>query len=242
MRKNDAPDAAAHLAVHSMIERLSKDFELGRELKPELRESLLAGESVYDHELDVVLPPRYRALSELHWSPLEVARKIAELLKPTPKARFIDIGSGCGKLCLLLAMLTDLEISGIEQREDLHRVAVDLCEANIPGRVRLIHGNMLSLDWSKYDVFYLYNPFHEHFFGKLGEILPIDRAIPLSRRSFAQYVDEVFRQLVLLRPGQRVITFHGYGGKMPPSMKFIESHKIENGTLQLWEKSATAAP
>ena len=219
----------------SLLDRLSTSSADSRRLPPNLLESIVSGEKTYDFEFDQALPPRLRALADIHWSPIEVARTIAFALKDCPRARFIDIGAGPGKLCLLLALMTDWEIYGIEQREDLVTVARQICDENAPGRVHMIHGNMLTLDWDHFDIFYLYNPFQEHMCGRDGTV-PIDRKIHMTRRFYAKYVDEVFRQLVLLKAKQRVITFHGYGGRLPTSLKLLKSWQIEKGTLSIFEK------
>lgn len=219
----------------SLIDRLPISSSRSAQLSNIFFDSLLANDRVEDFEFDQILPPKFRALADTHWSPIEVARRIAAVAKDQPRARFVDIGSGAGKLCLLLALLTDLDITGIEQRNDLVKISQELCDANAPGRVQFIHGNMLTLDWDQFDIFYLYNPFQEHTCCQSRDDV-IDRNVQLSRKTYAKYIDEVFRQLVLLKPKKKVITFHGYGGRMPKSLKLLESFRIENGTLQIWEK------
>ena len=201
-----------------------------------LIEALVSGGAIYDFEFDQVLPARFRAITDIHWSPVEVARQIAFALRDRPKARFVDVGAGPGKLCLLLALLTDLEISGIEQRKDLVEVARQICAVNAPGRVEFIHGNMLTLDWDRFDVFYLYNPFQEHICTHQQTDHVIDHRIRFGVKAYIEYINEIFRQLELLKPKKRVITFHGYGGSFPASMKLLESYRIERGTLNIWEK------
>ncbi len=100
---------------------------------------------------------------------------------------------------------------------------------------RILRTNELSIDWNQFDVFYLFNPFQEQI-CRSEDTEPIDRRIQLSRKTFEKYVSEVFRQLELLKPKKTVITFHGYGGKFPSSLKLRESFHIENGVLNIWEK------
>jgi hypothetical protein len=131
--------------------------------------------------------------------------------------------------------MTTIEIHGIEQREDLFKISQAVVKENHLERVCLTHGNMLDLDWSKYDVFYFYNPFQEHTHDG-SDVGLIDKNIDLDRKYYMQYVNEVFRQMSHLKPGKKVITFHGYGGVMPQSMKLLNSYHVENGDLGLWEK------
>ena len=219
--------------IHSETDSLLTTHS--RRLSQHFIEALVSNGSVQDFEFDQILPPHLREIADIHWSPVEVARKIALVLGRRPGTRFIDIGAGPGKLCLLLALLTDLTISGIEQRKELVDVARQLCEANAPDRVRLIHGNMLTLDWDQFDVFYMFNPFQEHVTTR-DEIEMIDRKIQMTKKLYAKYVDEVLRQIGLLKHGKMVITFHGYGGKLPSSLRLLESFEIDNGTLDIWEK------
>jgi len=218
-----------------MLEGLSNDFEAPPILSSEIIQNIQAGKPVEDIEFDQIYPPRIRALSKVQWSSIEVARRIAFLVGTNSTARFIDIGSGVGKLCVLLSLLTDMEIYGIEQREDLFSVSRTVVKNNHLKNIYLIHGNMMKLDWSKYDVFYFYNPFQEHNCGSWEGGL-IDKNIDLDRKHYAQYISEAFRQMTWLKPGKKVITFHGYGGLIPPSMKLLNSCQVNNGDLCLWEK------
>lgn len=216
-----------------------EEFVPNLRLPEEVVQSLTYGDPVSDFEIDQVLPSRLRDLSDIQWSSVRVARTIARLLKDSGKARFIDLGCGVGKLCLLLALTTDLQVFGIERRASLAEFARRLNESNAPGRVSILHGDALDLNWDAYDILYLYNPFFEHKFNKASPSL-IDRDIELGNETFGKYVDGAHRRLCLLRPGQRVITYHGYGGAMPKTMKLIESVRIDRGSVKLWEQAGTA--
>lgn len=219
----------------SLIERLPVSQRPKQRLSRQFLDILESKDSIHDWEFDQILPSRFRAISEVHWTPIEVARKIALSLKDRPQSKFIDVGSGAGKLCLLLALMSELEIYGIEQRLDLVKISREICEENAPGRVKIMSGNMLDLDWNQYDIFYLYNPFQEHLCGVDVAGL-IDGKIQPNRKTFSKYTNEVFYQLTLLKPRKRVITYHGYGGRMPASLKPIQRCIIGTGTLVVWEK------
>lgn len=219
-----------------ILEGLSKDFEAPPVIPKKVIRSLQAGDPINDIDFDQIYPPRVRALSDVQWSSIKVARHVADMIGKDSKDRFIDIGSGVGKLCVLLSLLTKLEIYGVEQREDLFKIAQKVIDENQLARIHLSYGNMLSLDWSLYDIFYLYNPFQEHTCGVYEGGL-IDKNIDLDRKYYAHYISEVFRQMSWLEPGKRVIIFHGYGGIMPPSMKLLESRHVNKGELCLWVKT-----
>lgn len=206
-------------------------------IAPEAVREIQGSDDFPDVEFDKIYPPRMAKMSNTQWSSLKVAHRIADMVGKNSKSRFIDIGSGIGKLCTLLHFLTDLEIFGIEQRKDLFEVSQAIAKANSLNRLHFIHGNMLDLNWEDYDIFYLYNPFQEHLCTYTDFAL-IDKNIELDRKYYVQYLDEVFRQMTWLAPGKKVITFHGYGGRMPPSMSFLNSCPVDNGELCLWEKKS----
>ncbi|MDG0818187.1 methyltransferase domain-containing protein [Bdellovibrio svalbardensis] len=216
---------------------LSSKFSAPPIISAEMIQKIQGLEEIDDAEFDSIYPPRIRAISDIQWSSIAAAHHIADLIGRNSKYRFIDIGSGVGKLCTLLSFLTELEIFGIEQRKNLFEVSKAIAQENALDRVHFIHGNMLDLNWSDYDIFYFYNPFQEHICDDT-DIALIDRDIDLDRKHYVQYVSEVFRQMTWLTPGKKVITFHGYGGQMPSTMKFLDSRPVDNGELCLWEKVA----
>ena len=87
--------------------------------------SLRAGWELTDLEFDRVYPSWVRRLSDMHWTPVEVARRAAALLAVDPTTRVLDVGSGVGKFCLIGALTTRATFVGIEQRENLVTVARD---------------------------------------------------------------------------------------------------------------------
>ena len=198
-------------------------------------DALSSGDIVQDFEFDQILPPRFRAISDEHWSSVEAAYAIIQMIKDSSVKTFVDLGAGPGKLSLLLALMSDLEITAIERRRNLVEIGRKICEANAPERVRFIHGDLFDLDWGAFDVLYLFNPFLEHTCGPLEVI---DQNIALGRKSYNKSVGSAFRHLCLLNSGQRVITFHGYGGRMPDSLKLVRSARVGAGTMKMWEQSS----
>lgn len=86
-------------------------------LSKQVMDALRAKYLVLDSEFDRILPFRYQTVSEIHWTPIDVAVAIAQMVENLPTRRFIDLGAGTGKLCVLLALMTDHFISGVESSE-----------------------------------------------------------------------------------------------------------------------------
>src|SRR5258706_11599068 len=124
--------------------------------------ALAAGHLVSDLEFDRLLPQEMRPLSERHWTPLETAARAAELLCGMGASQVLDVGSGVGKFCIIGALTTRAEFTGIEQRAHLVEVARTLTLQHHIPRTDFVHGQMEDLDWSEFDGIYFFNPFHEH--------------------------------------------------------------------------------
>ena len=200
----------------------------------DLIERLQSRQYVDDTEFDRVFPAYYQLQSSIHWSSILVAYQIAEWIELFNKNKLVDIGCGVGKLCLLLGILTKYEIFGIEQRLKLVLVAKQIIEKNKFENISITQMNMLDLDWEDFDIYYLYNPFQEHLINSGISIL--ERDLDFDRKFYAQYTSEVYKQLCTAKPGKVLITFHGYGGSVPPGWKMIASKHIDDGELTMWIK------
>jgi len=197
-------------------------------------QKLRSGRNDGDRFFDRVFPERLRLISFVQWSPIEVALTIAAWLKKDmPNARFVDMGSGVGKLCLVLSLVSDLRVMGIEQRDYLVEIARMIAKRNSI-HAQFEHMNCIDVDWEQHDVFYFYNPFQEHV--ALGEFHLIDDKIDLDRKFHVEYTERVHQELRKMAPGKRLITFHGFGGRIPRSLRLIRSARVGNGKLCMWEK------
>jgi SAM-dependent methyltransferase len=197
-------------------------------------ESMLANDVWADRLFDKLLPQTYQKLSSRQWTPSAVVRRVAQLLENVSGRKIIDIGSGVGKFCILLGIFSDLEIFGIEQRRNLFEVSENIRNQNLLKRVTFINGNMVDLPWEDFDILYLYNPFQEHLLD--NGWTRIDKGIRFDPGLFAQYTDEIFRQLAWAQKGKLLITYHGYGGIVPSTWNVIYRTNINGGELCMWEK------
>ena len=198
-----------------------------------LCERLRCGAPVDDVEVDALYPEWARRLSEQHWTPLDVCLRAAELLAVDERATVLDVGAGVGKFCLAGAARSGARFVGVEQRRRLVDVARDVCGRAGLHNVELIHDDVMRLDWTRFDGFYLYNPFYEH----LASYLPrIDDEPALSPQLFAHQVVLACVKLLSARPGARVVSYHGFGGPMPLGFRRLSREPAGSDYLELWEK------
>lgn len=194
---------------------------------------LRAGQRVSDEKFDQIYPEPIHRLSDMHWTPVRVAKRAAELLVAKDGARILDVGSGAGKFCLVGALTTKGVFTGVEQRDQLVTMSRGIAERHGVQRVSFIHGNMMEVDWRDYDGFYLFNPFVENLYE---ERCKIDDAVSCTWYFYQKYIRFVQRMLFRALPGTRVATYHGFGGDMPPDYALALREPIASDEIRLWVK------
>jgi SAM-dependent methyltransferase len=205
-----------------------------RSKSQEIFRALRSGSQQSDREFDVVFSTETRQLSFAHWTPVRVAVCAAEMLVTGPGTRVLDIGCGSGKFCLIGAATQAASFSGIDLRRHLLLEGQAIAESADISNVEFIHGNMIDLDWSDYNAFYLYNPFFENV------CMPamIDETVPLKPEYFFLYVEAVQMKLMALPVGTRVVTYYGFGGEMPEGYSMTANMEIGSDFLQCWIKKS----
>ncbi len=197
-----------------------------------VRRLLQTGEGVPDRTFDRLYPHHVRELSLAFWTPVRVAMRAVELLDPA-RRRVLDVGSGVGKFCLVAATLTGAEVTGIEHRADLVRIATGAAE-RLGVRARFVRGELADIDWDAFDAFYFYNPFFEN----VHEDNHIDETVELSRRRLDAALRHASEALARPRPGTRVVTYHGLGGPMPSTYQLVTSECAGSDKLKLWTQTS----
>jgi SAM-dependent methyltransferase len=181
-----------------------------------------------DHEFDLLYPASQRFRSWLHWTPVEVAQRASTLLAPVAGERILDVGSGVGKPCLVGALTTEAQWFGIERDARMVVAATEAAKRlGVAGRTSFRLGDMELLDWSRYDAFYLFNPFGEILYGHDDDALE-------RRIRYATSIEIVQERLATARQGTRVVTYHGFGGDMPPELELVHREPKRDGDLCLW--------
>lgn len=225
------------MEIETLYRKLSSTEKRSERLK-KLVDDLRTGRKVTDFRFDHIYPPSIRKLSSPHWTPVEVAVRAAELLVTGNSSRILDVGSGCGKFCTVAGLSSPGQFTGIEQRFRLFDTARRAAEDLEASRVSFVHGNMTELDWSRFDAFYLFNPFYENVMRSIR----IDDTVSLNEDRFNRYVEIVRTKLRVARPGTRVVTYHGFGGDLPSDYLRLKKEPIGTSFLELWVKSDISHP
>jgi hypothetical protein len=217
----------------------SLEGQLRRDLEQEeafemfrLFERLRIGAHVWNAQFDRILPLCWRRFSVTQWTPLQVARRAAQLLVTSPESRVLDVGSGPGKFCFVGALATLGHFTGVEQRPHLVNFSRSFAQRYDIPRVDFVCANAGDLDWGQYNAFYFYNPFYEN----LDPARRIDDHMELSPSLFDQYISMTQERLAKAAPGTRVVTFHGMGGDMPDGYERVLQEFQDIGFLELWVK------
>ena len=194
-----------------------------------LRLALRRGGALSDRDFDRLYPPHVRELSRAFWTPVRVAQRASELLDVSKGKRTLDVGAGVGKFCIVAAAATGAEVTGVEHREDLVRIArVTADRVEVPAR--FVHGGLSAVDWAEFEAFYFYNPFFEN----VHRDNHIDERVELSAQRFEADLGAAFEALARARVGTRVVTYHGLGAPLPPTYRLVANESAGSDMLKLW--------
>ncbi|MGY0036481.1 methyltransferase domain-containing protein [Pedobacter sp. NJ-S-72] len=194
-------------------------------------ESILLPSDYYlnDTVFDSFLPEKLRKISKIHWTPLAISKKAASFLAPVSGSKILDIGSGVGKFCIAAAhFFPDSEFHGIEQREDLHDIALQAQQRSGANNVQFINGNFTQLNLDIYDSIYFYNSFAEN----LIDVGRIDNSVDYSPGLYTYYSNYLCRVLDNMPTGTRLVTYHGYEHEIPIAYEIVEQD--DQKPLKMW--------
>lgn len=184
-----------------------------------------------DEQFNQLYPLSIQVLARRHWTPLGVARKVANFLAADNNVRILDIGSGVGKFCLSAAYYKPKAFYyGVEQRKNLISHAENAREILHIENVSFLHGNFTQLDFKNYNHFYFYNSFYENLVGTDK----IDDGIDYSGELYNYYNRYLYRQLEEKPGGTRLATFHSLEDEIPKSYHEVGS-EFDN-LLKFWIK------
>jgi Methyltransferase domain len=205
-------------------------------------ESALAGQLASgrlpgDARFDELFGDRLIALSSLHFTPVAVAARAAAWLTEGGATEVADLGAGAGKFCLVGAAVTAANFTGLEAREGLVRVARDVARRLGLTTARFAVADVLTAPLTRFDAFYICNPFAE------GEAEPdewLDPALPAPDKFTA--ATTLAARLATLPPGTRVAVHCGLGAPLPDGFVLVRSEPIgrRGAPLECWVQGAAA--
>ncbi|MBK6516198.1 MAG: hypothetical protein IPM79_02860 [Polyangiaceae bacterium] len=199
-----------------------------------LVDSLRAGR-LKDLEFDDVYATTWRAISSRYWTPVDVARKAAEWLTEDGAQSVLDVGSGVGKLCIVGAATTDATFVGVEHRASLVLAARTAARVfGVEGRTMFVHAEASLPLMRGYRAIYLFNPFGENLYSGAAQI---DARVPLGKDRYRRDVGLVEQVIGSMPAGGRLVTYHGFGGRIPDSFSLARDIPIGSDALKLWLQS-----
>jgi SAM-dependent methyltransferase len=196
----------------------------------------LARRTATDAQFDTLYSEAVQAVSGRFWTPLAVATRAADLFEAHTTRRVLDVGSGPGKFCLAAAAAApSIAFTGIEQRPQLVEAARRAAgQLGLPN-AHFEQGDVTTSKWGDFDGFYFYNPFGENI---NGEVYHFDESVELSQRRFIAEILAVERLLLTARVGTTVITYYGFGGRIPLCYELSMEEECGGNVLRGWQKRA----
>lgn len=191
---------------------------------------LKSGLEVNDEEFDKIYTKRLKKVSEIHFTPVDVAQAAANFLVREPGTRVLDVGSGAGKFSMVGASCTDGLFTGVEQRKFLFQYAEQLVQNHQLTSISFIHSNITEIEFRHYDAVYFFNAFHENLF----QSDPIDHSVTLEKTLYNVYSQYMKEQLSQMPAGTRLATYFSFIDEIPPCYQLQSAHFDRK--LKFWEK------
>ena len=147
--------------------------------------------------------------------------------------RVVDIGAGVGKFCVAGALFSRCNFIGLEQRPSRIASARTLARLfGVDDRVSFVCGALGQTPTPVGDAYYFFNPFDDDPCdtdgGELEFRLRIDRHEPAVT---------IAESLLRRAPrGTYVMTYNGFGGRVPKSYRLVCIDLAFTGGLRLWRK------
>ncbi|WP_341864917.1 methyltransferase [Leptospira brenneri] len=183
---------------------------------------------------DSYLPKKFQTLSPYQWTPIFVIERTWKFLLEDQVKSVLDLGSGVGKFCVYLSLLSkgSFPILGLEDRKELVSVSQAMKEQWKATNVDFQNTNFLKDFPLGHSHYYCFNPLYETMKGSHR----IDDLKEKSANQFLKDLQSLKLNFLLLKPKTKLITYHGFGGSYLPGFKIILKEEIENGEFKVWER------
>lgn len=196
--------------------------------------ALRAGRCPHDRDFDRFLPKRLRAASPQYWTPLRATTRAASWFDSLGVKKVVDIGSGTGKFCIASALQCKAEFVGVEQRAELVATARVVSQLyGVERRVSFLHETFGEVAPPEADAYYLFNPFEENVFGFRTWL---DDSVEHSGARFERELQVTWSWLAAARPDTYVVTYNGFGRKLPASYELLRAARDLPCVLKLWRQ------
>jgi hypothetical protein len=100
-------------------------------------------------------------------------------------------------------------------------------------QVRYVHGTLETIDVTGFDAFYLFNPFGENLYDPREQL---DTAVELSAVRWMHDLSIVEHWLDNAAVGTCMVTYHGFGGRIPATFQLLRTVRKDSDHLRLWQK------
>ena len=192
--------------------------------------TIFRSKTVTEENFNLLLPEYLQKASRLYFTPVHVARIAAQWLTEGGEKKILDIGAGVGKFCIVGANYSNSHFYGIEYRPSLAQLANELITHYGVENATILQTDVVDVDFSNYDAFYLYNPFYENLLSTHR----LNNEVELSGTLYGHYLKYTEYQLGKSKPGTRLVTYHGNNFEIPDSFEKIK--ESEDGKLKLWTR------
>jgi SAM-dependent methyltransferase len=188
-----------------------------------------------DRAFDQFLPERLRVVSAFYWSPLPVAQRAAEWFTDAGVRTVVDIGSGAGKFCVAAALFGRSRFIGLERRPFLVQSARALARLfDVNDRVRFVDGGLGAVPTPIAEAYYFFNPFGSYSFGVERLTNMGDECSEASRAHDVAAAEHLLRRAAV---GTWVVTFNGFGGRIPEGYDLARVDWELPAALRMWKKT-----
>lgn len=193
-------------------------------------ECLKLNMDIDDNAFNKIYPENIKALSQRHWTPVDVAKMAAKYLVDNTGKKVLDIESGAGKFCLVGAASTDGIFYGVEQRASLTKISKKIADKHNISNVDFINLNIKEISFLEYEAFYFFNSFYEN----IDTSCSIDDTIIHDIDLYYDYSEYVREQLDATPIGTRLVTYWSKWDEIPNSFNLIDT--ACDKLLNFWEK------
>jgi predicted RNA methylase len=201
----------------------------------ELAETLRAGDLAHDDDFDQFMAYEDRRVSSDYWTPVGVASRTAQWLDYFGVQSVVDIGSGVGKFCVAAALGGRCQFTGIEHRTRLVAAARALARTfHVEDQVDFVQSSTSDVSWPRADAYYLYNPFGENL-RRIENQLDGDVELGIDR--YKREIAEAERFIEHAPRGTFLVTYNGFGGRVPDSYEQVAIDRDHRYELRMWRKT-----